>query len=260
METTPGVKWGICVRAGSDLELESDHAGDRLATASIGKVLLLLATARLIVAGDLDPSERFDRGSALDVADSGVWQHLDQTDLAVSDLAALVGLASDNLATNVLLKRVGFDAVDEVRSDLGLTETRLNDYVRDVRAPEHPPALSEGSATELFELFEGLREPSGPLSEAQRMTVGWLGLGCDLSMVASAFNLDPLARTTMTRGFTVVNKTGTAAGVRADVGFAGGPQGSATYAVIANWEGPGMLDGVMTAMRDLGTRIRAQIS
>ena len=51
------------------------------------------------------------------------------------------------------------------------------------------------------------------------MTVGWLGLGCDLSMVASAFNLDPLARTTMTRGFTLVNKTGTAAGVRADVGF-----------------------------------------
>jgi beta-lactamase class A len=209
--------------------------------------------------GELDPSERLRRGSAPDVADSGVWQHLHQADLAIADLAALVGLASDNLATNVLLKRVGFDAVDEVRSDLGLTDSRLNDFVRDVRTPEHPHALSEGSATELFGVFDGLREPSGPLSEAQRMTVGWLGLGCDLSMVASAFNLDPLARTTMTRGFTLVNKTGTAAGVRADVGFARGPAGPVTYAVIANWEGPGMLDAVMAEMRGLGTRIRLAI-
>jgi beta-lactamase class A len=260
MEASPGVKWGVCVRAGADLKLESDQAGDRLATASIGKVLLLVATARLIADGELDPSERLDRRSALDVADSGVWQHLDQGDLAVSDLAALVGLASDNLATNVLLNRVGFEAVDEVRSELGLTHTRLNDFVRDVRTQEHPPALSEGSATELLELFERLREPSGPLSEAQRMTVGWLKLGSDLSMVASAFNLDPLARTTMTRGFTLVNKTGTAAGVRADVGFACGSGGPAAYAVIANWDGPELLDDVMAEMRDLGIRIRAAIS
>ncbi len=191
MEATPGVKWGICVRAGTDLELESAHAGERLATASIGKVLLLLATARLIADGELDPFERLDRGSALDVADSGVWQHLDQADLAVSDLAALVGLASDNLATNVLLKRVGFDAVDEVRSDLGLTDTRLNDYVRDVRTPDHPPASQKVRRRSCSSSSSGLREPSGPLSEAQRMTVGWLGLGSDLSMVASAFNLDP---------------------------------------------------------------------
>jgi beta-lactamase class A len=260
MDEPPGVKWGIRVRAGADLELESAQATERLATASVGKVLLLLATARLIGDGELDPAERLDRRSALDVADSGVWQHLGQVDLAVADLAALVGIASDNLATNVLLKRVGFDAVDEVRSELGLRHTRLSDYVRDVRTPDDPPALSHGSATELFELFEGLRQPSGPLSEAQRTTAGWLGLGSDLSMVASAFNLDPLARATMTRGFTLVNKTGTASGVRADAGFVSSPAGAATYAVIANWEGTEELDPVMAEMRQLGARIRLAIS
>ncbi len=226
-------------------------------------MLLLLAAAELIGSGALDPAERLSRAAVEPVADSGLWQHLRQGEMSVGDLAVLVGSVSDNLATNVLLERVGLDAVEDVRSELGLVRTRLLDRVRDVRAGDDPPALSVGSASELCGLIDQLRSADGRWADSGQMVFGWLRLGCDLSMVASAFHLDPLARVAPAGGggeLCLVNKTGTNLGVRGDVGFAEGPGGSATYAVVANWQAPGRLDQVMSGMRGIGEKIRLAIS
>ena len=51
--------------------------------------------------------------------------------------------------------------------------------------------------------------------------LGWLATGVDLSMVGAAFGLDPLAHAVPDRGISLHNKTGTDAGVRADVGLVG---------------------------------------
>ena len=85
---------------------------------------------------------------------------------------------------------------------------------------------------------------------------GWLANGVDLSMVASAFNLDPLSHQVPDRGFTVINKTGTNADVRADVGWVRGPAGSAVYAVIANWRDSDPRDAVIAGMRSFGAALR----
>ena len=53
----------------------------------------------------------------------------------------------------------------------------------------------------------------------------WLSANTDLSMVASAFCLDPLAHFEPDRGIMLVNKTGTNAGVRADAGRVDGTRG-----------------------------------
>jgi beta-lactamase class A len=69
--------------------------------------------------------------------------------VALADLATLIGATSDNLATNVLLRRIGLEGVRAATAELGLRSTALHDEVRDVRGPDVPERLSSGTAAEL---------------------------------------------------------------------------------------------------------------
>ena len=61
---------------------------------------------------------------------------------SVDDVARLVGLASDNWATNVLLQRVGgVGQVAATAEAAGLRGVALHDRVRDERTQAHPPTL-----------------------------------------------------------------------------------------------------------------------
>jgi beta-lactamase class A len=245
---TPAVDWSVRI------DDRASHRPDRrLRTASVGKLLLLIETARQIVAGQLDPAGRLPKDPALAVADSGLWQHLSVPALPIADLAVLIAAVSDNYATNVLLARVGLPAVAGLTATLGLHDTALHDRVRSSRAPGDPPTLSHGSAAELAELMSGLAAGT-VLSPAVCARVDdWLATGVDLSMVASGFDLDPLAHGAADRGPALRNKTGTDDGVRADVGHLG-PR---AYAVLANWD-PQAGDrtgDVMRGMRAIGAAL-----
>jgi len=204
-----------------------------LPTASIGKVLLLIEVAARLQDADFGAYTILDRTVADSVGDSGVWQHLQAPSLPVADLAALVGANSDNLATNVLIRAVGLQAVRTRTDELGLTRTALLDLVRDRRGPDDAPQLSVGSATELTWLFTALARGEIVDREASERVLGWLSLNTDLSMVASAFGLDPLAHREPDHGILLVNKTGTDVGVRSEVGVLRGPRAGAVYAVSA---------------------------
>ena len=261
-EPAPGLRLGCSVIRDGGAELVAGSAGETLHTASVGKVLLLLTVAGLLASEELDGSEVLTRREEDTVGDSGIWQHLEQPGLTIRDLAWLVGAVSDNLATNVLLRRVGLEAVDRTRVELGLDRTRLSDRIRDVRTAADPESPSFGSARELCDLFERLRTGRDvPDATAAAEVLRWLAAGSDLSMVGSAFMLDPLAHAEPDRGFRLVNKTGTDAGVRADAGFVEGPGGSASYAVIANWNpGEDRRELAIERMRKLGGRLRESIS
>lgn len=204
-----------------------------LPTASIGKVLLLIEVAARLQDADFGAYTILDRTVADSVGDSGVWQHLQAPSLPVADLAALVGANSDNLATNVLIRAVGLQAVRTRTDELGLTRTALLDLVRDRRGPDDAPQLSVGSATELTWLFTALARGEIVDREASERVLGWLSLNTDLSMVASAFGLDPLAHREPDHGILLVNKTGTDVGVRSEVGVLRGPRAGVVYAVSA---------------------------
>ena len=151
--------------------------------------------------------------------------------LPIADLAALVGATSDNLATNVLIRHIGLESVRARTETLGLTRTALLDLVRDHRGPDDAPQLSIGSAKELTWLFASLARGEIVSPEVSQRVVGWLSLNADLSMVASAFGLDPLAHRTPDHSILLMNKTGTDAGVRSEVGLLRGPRASVSYAV-----------------------------
>jgi beta-lactamase class A len=255
------VTWGVCViEVPTGEVILDDHAAVTLSTASVGKLLLLLEVARQIDEGEIRADEMVERTDADTVMDSGLWQYLTAPALSVVDLAVLVASVSDNLATNVLLRRLGIDAVRAMTARLGLAATALHDRVRDTRRPNDPPRLSSGSAAELAGLLRALRLGEAVSRSVSSQVLDWLATGVDLSMVGSAFGLDPLAHAVPDRGLSLHNKTGTDVGVRADVGLVGTSSTALAYAAIANWpEDQDRRDEVHVALRHLGRRLRDRL-
>ncbi len=228
-----------------------------LPTASIGKILLLIEVSARITTRDESAFGLLDRTPRDAVGGSGIWRHLQAPTLPVADIAAIVGATSDNVATNVLLRHIGLDAVRARTETLGLARTALIDLVRDSRGPDDAPQLSVGSTAELSWLFGALarNEVVDPLT-SQRV-LSWLSLNADLSMVAGAFGLEPLAHRGADHGLVLVNKTGTDAGVRAEAGTLSGPAASVAYSVSIQFNDDSIQSRlrVLEAMRRVGSDI-----
>lgn len=225
-----------------------------LPTASIGKLLLLIEVSARLTAREFSGYGILDKTARDAVGDSGMWQHLQAPSLPVADLAALVGGTSDNLATNVLLRQVGLDAVRARTESLGLARTALLDLVRDSRGPDDAPQLSVGSTAELSWLFAALARNEIVDQLTSQRVMGWLSLNSDLSMVASAFGLDPLSHRGVDHDTLLVNKTGTDRGVRAEAGALRGSNRAVAYAVSVQFNDDGLPARlrVLDAMRTVG--------
>jgi beta-lactamase class A len=256
-----GTSWSVAagpVDGPPEVSVEPDLL---LPTASVAKVLLLVVLAEQLEAGVLSADLPVDRRRVPPVADSGLWQHLAPDVLPLDDVAQLVGSLSDNWGTNVLLDLVGLETVQDRARDLAPGGSMLLDVVRDERLPTHPPTLSTGCASDWFPLMSALATGDGLGRKVSLRVLEWLRHGVDLSMVPSAFALDPLAHGDPDRGLRVFCKTGTSNVVRADVGVVTGPQDTWAYAAIASWDpaGPDRRDEVLEAMRSLGTTIREAV-
>jgi beta-lactamase class A len=225
-----------------------------LPTASIGKILLLIEVSARLTARDFSGYGILDKTPRDAVGTSGIWQHLQAPALPVADLATLVGASSDNLATNVLLRQVGLDAVRARTESLGLSRTALLDLVRDSRGPDDAPQLSVGSTAELAWLFGALARSEIVDQLTSQRVMGWLSLNSDLSMVASAFGLNPLSHRGVDHATLLVNKTGTDKGVRSEAGALRGSRSSVAYAVSVQFVDDGLPVRlrVLDAMRTVG--------
>ncbi|MUL84189.1 MULTISPECIES: serine hydrolase [unclassified Mycolicibacterium] len=230
-----------------------------LKTASVGKIFLLTEVARRFEDSTLDPSEIIAATAEDQVADSGILYLLRQQDHRIDDLCLLIGAVSDNMATNMLLRRLGLKDVQTATCDLGFIESGLRDRVRLNRPQDDPLTLSVGNAAELCDFVTRLDAGTvhgGAVSDRVRR---WLGVNTDLSMVAQSFGLDPLAHTETDHGFEVWNKTGTISDARIDIGCVRYrvPGRTVAYAVAANWPwGEDHRDHVLQSMRQVGCEIR----
>jgi len=260
-ELTPDVTWSVSVRNAETSDVLAEH--DPLAvlrTASVGKIFLLVEVAAQGESGALDLDEELTWTDDDVVADSGLWYLMRRRSFAIDDLCWLIGGVSDNLATNVLLRRIGVAAVYVRTRTLGFERSELLDRVRDDRGPDDPPTLSRGRAGELSDLMARLRRGEIVSPAVSGRVLRWLAANTDLSMTASAFGLDPLAHAEPDRDITLVNKTGTISTARADIGVVSGPEATVSYAVLANWEnGRDPRDRVLTDMERVGRAIRKEI-
>lgn len=258
---TPQATWSVAIRDAATGTLLATHSPTTvLRTASVGKIFLLLEAARGLAAGDLDADEPLAWTDEDYVEDSGLWFSLRARTLPLADVCALVGAVSDNLATNVLVRRLGIDAARARAREFGCTDSRMLDRVRSERLPGMPPTLSLGRADELSDVMGRLHRGAAQGDDPCARVLGWLGANTDLSMVAAAFDLDPLAHAEPDRGVHLVNKTGTIATVRADVGIVHTDAVALAYAVLAGWEeGTDPRGAVLADMRAIGSALRTEL-
>ena len=251
--------WSVAVVTPDGRELFGWQPDRVLRTASSAKVLVLVAAAAAVDDGRLALDEQLSRAAVAPVGDSGIWQHLRAESLAVEDVARLIGTVSDNLATNVLIDRLGgIGAVTAVATALGNHGVDLVDIVRDHRGPGDPATLSRGSSLGYAELFARLVAGAVGNEAVSERVLGWLGDGADLSMVASAFGLDPLAHTHADRGMRLAHKTGTDEGVRADSGVVTLGVNTLAYSCLVEFDDVER-DTVLRTMRAVGHAVRAAL-
>ncbi len=143
------------------------------------------------------------------VADSAIMGGLTPgvTRVTNRDLATFMVAVSDNSATNVLIDRVGMDKVNDMLNSLGLTHTRLQRKMMDVKAAQ---AGRENVSTprEMMMLFADLYQHkvlNAPLTN-------------DFFKVLSTPKASDIPRN-IPDDVVIANKPGELAGVRNDVGI-----------------------------------------
>ncbi len=237
---------GVAVFAGDDRDV--------LPVAGLGTVPLLIEVAAQFEAGTLDPLEIVDRAAGGGVAVAGLWQHLLAPALPLGDLAVLAAATGDARAANVLLDRVGLDAVRNRLGSLGLARSAVLDRLRDDRGPDDAPHHALGTARELAEVFAALVNTSAVSPTVSAQVSEWLSLNHDLSLVGAATGLDPFAHEDDRHGLLFVNKTGRADGIRAEAGVLAGPRAGVAYALIVGFDDLAIADRMRAheAFRALG--------
>lgn len=195
------------LKTGATIEIRSTET---FPAASVVKVALLYELYRQAEEGKLDLAEVVRPGVPR-VGGGGVLQVLgDHVSLTLRDLAVLVAGWSDNEAANVLIDRVGMDAVNRRLDSLGLAGVRLRRHMMDLEAARHG---SENVATpaHLTRLMEEIHKGAG-LSEVRAK---------DLVTVLSTEKWGTLTsspspfRAGLPEGTTVADKGGELEGVRA---------------------------------------------
>ena len=128
----PGVI-GVSARhleTGQSIEHNSDTV---FFTASTFKVPILAELYRQVDAGTLDLSQRVELTDILRVPGSGVLRELGSGIApTLHDLAMLMIIVSDNLATDILYHTVGKENLNRTMADLGLAGTKLPMSCRDL--------------------------------------------------------------------------------------------------------------------------------
>ena len=126
--------FGVYVRdltTGATIELRPDEV---FPTASSIKLAVLYELYRQAEEGRIDVGES-TRPPLPRVGGGGILQELgDRVSLTWRDLAVLMIGWSDNEATNVLIRRVGMEAVNRRLDALGLASTRLRRLMMDIEA------------------------------------------------------------------------------------------------------------------------------
>jgi beta-lactamase class A len=116
------------LRTGREVGVAPDT---RVRTASTIKLPILCALESLVAAGQVKWDERIILKPEDKVSGSGVLASLaDHSELTVRNLAILMIILSDNTATNLILDRIGADAVNDYLDTIGLVKTRANRKVR----------------------------------------------------------------------------------------------------------------------------------
>lgn len=112
---------------GNIIEINSD---EKFETASTIKVFILAELYRQIYEKKIKPDEILKYNEENYVEGSGVLRALDMgVQLTAKNMATLMIIVSDNIATNILIERLGIDNINKTCRDLGFNDTILHNKI-----------------------------------------------------------------------------------------------------------------------------------
>ncbi len=222
--------------------------------ASALKVPLLVELYRQADRGQIDLAQRVELADNLRVAGSGVLRHLGVgLQPSVADLAMLMIIVSDNVATDILYHLVGRDNLSKAMQELGLANTRIPLSTRELlfslvgidvdQSLESYERVSERvSRWQVAPDADALSEERSDVSSPNEMVrlLEMVYRGDVLSARSREAVLDVLKRQTLNSvipyylptGTKVAHKTGGYHSVRCDVGLVYAPNGPYAVALM----------------------------
>ena len=120
-----GIEVGVSIAAPDGRTFS--HRGDELfLSASTVKIAIMIELFRRSDDGEMSLLDTHELRAAEKVPGSGILQHLhDGIQLTLADVAYLMMSISDNPATNILIDRLGIEAINATMRDLGLERSVL---------------------------------------------------------------------------------------------------------------------------------------
>lgn len=132
---------------------------DRFSSASIIKLPLLLAWVNLERTGEVDRGELCDLDAEPQVRGAGFAYQMQARKLPYHDVLLMMIATSDNLCTNLVIRRIGLERVQRIfRDALGLQSTELQRKLLDFKARDRglDNWVSGEEAIRFFDLFASL--------------------------------------------------------------------------------------------------------
>jgi beta-lactamase class A len=193
-----------------------------LPSASLIKLPILAAFWEAAEAGCLDPDERTNVPAGTSVEGTGVLKALAPgLQPTWSDLATLMITVSDNVATNLIIDRLGMGAIQAWIDKAGLADTRLERRMMD-RAAMNAGRGNWTSAADIETLLSAMAAGTCVSGEASRA----------MRRALEAQQIQDRLPRRLGDGVRVANKTGNFTDVIHDAGIVTWPAGTLVIAVL----------------------------
>ncbi|CCH53905.1 beta-lactamase [Fibrisoma limi BUZ 3] len=190
------------------------QADERVPSASLIKLPILIEAMERIKAGQLDPDEIHILTDSEKTGGDGILKtYSHRSRIAYRDIIRLMMIHSDNTATNILINELGMNAINQRIRSLGLAKTQLNRVMMDTAA------VRQGR-----ENYVTAREMNQLLTKIYQHQIATPAL-CDqmLDILKQNENRQTIPRL-LPNTVVVAHKTGILSYVRGDVGIIYAPQ------------------------------------
>jgi beta-lactamase class A len=225
------------LRTGASFSLEGEHP---VRTASTIKLAIMAECFAEAAEGKLKLSEPLQLRASEKVSGSGILQELsDDITLPLRDVVDLMIVLSDNTATNLILDRIGGNAVNERMAALGLVQTRVMRKILGDGSKlksEVSGVTQDGAKAENKKWGIGRSSPREMVSLLERLYRGEL-----VSKSASDEMLEILKRQRDRNGIgrdikdvTIASKSGALEHLRSDVGIIYSKNGPIAMAITVD--------------------------
>lgn len=216
-----------------------------LPSASLIKLPILAAFWQAAEAGRLDPAERVTVPAEARAEGTGVLKALDPgLQPTWRDLATLMITVSDNVATNLVIDRLGMDAIQAWIDAAGLADTRLERRMMD------RTAMSAGRAN-----WTSAADMEAILAAIARGACVSARASAEMRRALEAQQIHDRLPRRLPEGVRAANKTGNYADVIHDAGLVTGPHGTLVVAVLTQGIRPAWR--ALDRIADLGALLAA---